>query len=223
MDGTVQLLSGAASGIFKVGTPLLIGASSNLRMAIAADWNGDGAPDLAVGQQPMTWLNAAILLNKNNALSLSSQIIGGIGPAALLAADFNGDKKLDLLVDQSFAPGLSVALGNGDGSFDPMIRTAPGVPARPMWPTATDINRDGALDIVTVFSTISISNPTPFYKLGIYTGRGDGSFRLPSFLATLDNPAHIESGDFNGDGLTDFLVVNQGDGSVSVFLNQTAN
>ena len=66
---------------------------------------------------------------------------------SLAIADLNGDGKADLLVANFGDSSLSVLLGNGDGTFQPVL-TSP-VGPNPSALVVGDFNRDGTLDIVT--------------------------------------------------------------------------
>src|SRR6266852_5140189 len=72
----------------------------------------------------------------------------GRNPASIAAADFNGDGVPDLAVANSARPhqGVSVLLGNGDGSF----RAGEDLVAldAPVFVAVADFNGDGVQDLV---------------------------------------------------------------------------
>lgn len=81
---------------------------------------------------------------------------------AVATGDFNGDGKLDIAVPSSL--GITVALGNGDGTFTLQKTSLPIVPiTTPL--IVADFNGDGKLDLAT----------------GTYVmlGNGDGTFQQP--------------------------------------------
>ena len=86
---------------------------------VAADLNGDGAIDLAGAG-----LNARVMLgNGDGSFRPQVEYPAGGYTESIAAGDLNGDGKVDLVVTNSNAQiGLTVLLGNGDGTF--------GAPAR---------------------------------------------------------------------------------------------
>src|SRR5262249_10614718 len=83
---------------------------------------------------------------------LAQDFATGVRPIPLANGDFNGDGKLDVAVadngDVSFGlndpGGVSILLGNGDGTFQNPINYQVGV--APTAIVAGDLNHDGRLD-----------------------------------------------------------------------------
>src|SRR5215218_3018726 len=67
-----------------------------------------------------------------------------------LAADFNGDRKLDLA--GLWARTAAIMLGNGDGTFQPMVEYPVADWNQAL--AAGDFNRDGALDLIVTINSI---------------------------------------------------------------------
>src|SRR5262245_38740543 len=85
-------------------------------MHIAADFNGDGKPDLAgAGVNAVS----VMLGNGNGTFQTKTDFPVGIQTQAVAAGDFNGDAKVDLVVTLN-SPQFSLALltGTGTGSFN---------------------------------------------------------------------------------------------------------
>ena len=137
-----------------------------------------------------------------------SPISLGQTPFAIVAADFNGDGKLDLAVTDATENAVFVLLGNGDGTFQPPI-TIP-VGNAPDAIVAGDFNNDGKLDLATANSGDN--------TVTLLLGNGDGTFTqaADSPFAVGKIPVGIVAADFNGDGKLDLAVSNNLDGTVSV-------
>jgi subtilase family serine protease len=141
----------------------------------------------------------------NASLPLSGQ------PAAAAWADFNHDGKLDLVIGKSDGSGLSVFLGNGNGTFSPEL-LLPVIDSRAV--VTADFNNDGKPDIVT------ISNNT----VVLFLDNGDGTFTAASrvSLASAASTSSLVVGDLNRDGNLDlaasassgvWILLGHGDGT----------
>jgi FG-GAP-like repeat len=72
----------------------------------------------------------------------------GNNPHSVVAADFNGDHKLDMAVANGGDNTVSVLLGQGDGSFGPATAFSVGV--EPYAVATGDFDKDGNLDLAVV-------------------------------------------------------------------------
>jgi Bacterial Ig-like domain (group 3)/FG-GAP-like repeat/S-layer homology domain/FG-GAP repeat len=145
------------------------------------------------------------------------------GPYAgpFVTADFNGDGIPDLAVaysDKMGSGGVSVLLGNGDGTFQPPLENS----LRINYPfvTAGDFNGDGVVDLAVAFQTPTGNVPNEFT---ILLGNGDGTFGTGMTYPLIDGPASIAVADINGDGKADlaiggFGVNDSGNDNLSIFL-----
>lgn len=127
----------------------------------------------------------------------------GTNPAGVSVGDFNGDGELDLAVanhglsDMGDDGGVSVLLGNGDGTFQAARNFSAG--KQPESIAIADFNSDGRLDIIAVSETENVLN--------VLLGNGDGTFR-PRVTVTLEDidPYYVIAGDFNNDNKWDIAL-----------------
>jgi hypothetical protein len=165
-----------------------------------ADFNGDGAVDLAASDE----LNNAVYIllgNNSGSFTLKTSLFNGSTPAKVLTADLNGDGHIDLVVQGVLGADATVYLGKGDGTFQTGVRyTGPHNIASVM---LRDMDGDGHLDmVVTGFNN----------TLDILHGNGDGTFATNSLGGTSNAgplPSLLAIADFNSDGILDFATATE--------------
>ncbi|MDR3774192.1 MAG: FG-GAP-like repeat-containing protein [Terracidiphilus sp.] len=206
---SVTILFGKGDGTFTTGPTVQVTGAQGYPTMIGGDFNGDGKTDLAVlsGNGYSTSYVTTLLSNGDGTFgapqtgTVCDQGAGGGNavPESMVAADFNGDGKLDLaVVGQYVSPGgVAILFGNGDGTFTPAGPDAD--PSGDFGLIATgDFNGDGIPDLVaTNYAEFGFA-PT------IFLGKGDGTFTAATASFPLDYfPTSIVVGDFNSDGVLD--------------------
>ncbi|MGH9431063.1 MAG: FG-GAP-like repeat-containing protein [Terriglobia bacterium] len=214
----VNVLLGNPSGIFSNAEGVSLGVDLTPAAAVAADFNGDGKPDVAVELNPSQNQQGsgaiAVLLSNGDGTFQPAKVtnLTSSNITTLVAGDFNGDGKMDLAGATGIfgGPSLSVFLGNGDGTFQPAVIT--NLPYSPAPMASGDFNGDGKTDLAT--STLDRNND---FAIRIDLSNGDGTF-TPGAVYDIGQSliSAVAASDLNNDGKLD-LVVASGS-TVYVFL-----
>ena len=129
-------------------------------------------------------------------------------------ADFNGDGRLDVAVADSGdsngnGQGVSILMGNGDGTFQAPIFYPAGT--YPSSIVAGDWTGNGVIDL-------AVANPDSD-DVTVLMGNGRGGFQALPPIPLGDqagDPVAITAGDFTGNGVLDLAVVDQSTDGVSI-------
>jgi len=220
--GTVSILLGDGQGNFNVTSSLAVGQGLWPTAMVTGDFTKDGKLDLAVASCSIDHCAGspgavAIFLGDGTGnFALASAPASGPWPWATVAADFNGDGNLDLVVGNMGDGTIGILLGDGTGHFT----TGPTfiVNGNPYSMAVGDFNGDGKLDLAVANFSGNVAS--------IFLGDGTGNFARGATPPTGVDPMSVAAGDFNGDGILDLVVANQcgnnsicgGQGSVSILL-----
>jgi hypothetical protein len=201
--GTAALSAGTPATQFPSSTILKTNQQANV--AVAADFNGDGIPDLAISDANSGQILLAIFLGNGDGTFAAVPASPTVGtyPDSIAVADFNDDGVADMAVTSVDENTVTILLGNGDGTFS---SPSPSLPtgSTPQSVANGDFNRDGLADLAVVRNGSVL----------IYLGNGDGTFtQVSASPATGASPINVVVGDFNSDGIQDLAVTNSNDGT----------
>jgi Ca2+-binding RTX toxin-like protein len=172
-DLAVGALNGTDPGVFLKGAgtggfnpPVALGGAG-AQKPVAGDLTGDGRPDIVAGRAGV----GDVVIIKRTATGFDAPTTfdpdGPMGTAngRITLADLDGDGALDVAVPNTVGPQaskVSVALGNGDATFQPATHEPVG--GFPRQVVSADLNRDGNPDLVTSNSgagNVSVLLATP--------------------------------------------------------------
>ncbi len=208
--GFIAVYLGDGTGSFSTSATFAIGNTNGdvYQGLAAADINSDGKLDLvATNGNDNT---VSVLLGNGDGTFQTQKTFttasgsAGQNPNGIVVADVNKDGKPDLVVSCKNG-GISVLLGNGDGTFQaPLTFASAG--GTPHGLAVADVNRDGNLDVV-----VAADNAT------VYLGNGNGTFNTPvAFSAPFANSVAIR--DINGDKNPDLVLSDPHDSTLWVLL-----
>jgi hypothetical protein len=129
-------------------------------------------------------------------------------PDFVTSADFNLDGKRDLVVSSYSGGGLSLMLGNGNGTFQ--NPTSISASTAPDFVTSADLNGDGFADLITA----NFDNNT----VSIFRGNGNGTFQTAVSYAAGNGPRAVHISDLNGDGNLDLAVAKSFEKKLTVLM-----
>ncbi|WP_261376037.1 FG-GAP-like repeat-containing protein [Brevibacillus brevis] len=215
-DGTFASPVAYSTGVFPA-------VSESFAIAVG-DFDGVNGLDLAIANRGQLAGTSFITVLLNNGSGVFSMAPGspfdtnpGLAPSDIVAADFNGDGKLDLATANRDTNDVTLFSGNGDGTFQ-----TPGVSfsvlpggSSPSSLVTADLNGDGFIDIAVannVTSNVTVSLNDGFGSFTEATGS-------PFSLGTDAFPFDITAADFNCDGFIDLATPNEGSDNVSVLIN----
>ena len=155
-SGAVGVLLGNGDGTFQAATIYPsggVGSISGARSVAVADVNGDGRPDVLVANY-FSGTVGVLLGNGDGTFQAPVDYNVGFTPVRSVAvADVDGDGLPDLLVSGDIHIGavqqgeVGYLLGNGDGTFQPVVTYSSGGNAA-ISVTAADVNGDGQPDLL---------------------------------------------------------------------------
>lgn len=170
-----------------------VGAGSSPFGFAAADLDGDGAPDLLVGNTGDDTVSVLTGLGDGSFTSATFGVSGT--PFSLLAAPFDAGASPDLVYSDGVSD-VVVLPGNGDGTFGSESSfLAAFLPATI---AAGTVDADATLDLLVA----DVNGGS----LNFLAGNGDGSFQLPTGFPALGVALGLGVADLDGDLALDAVV-----------------
>jgi hypothetical protein len=209
-DSTLTVLTNNGSGGFGFNARLNVGPfprSTWPHWVATADINDDGKVDLISANTSAIYPSTIFTNNGTGGFGSNATYNAGILPQqCVVAADINGDGKVDLISANGLTDTLTVLTNNGSGIFG--INATYNAGVYPFFVTATDINGDGKLDLVCANAGTN--------TLTVLTNNGSGGFGFNATLAVGNGPRSIAVADVNGDGKVDLISANYGTNTLTV-------
>lgn len=218
----ISILLNDGAGNFPTPVPITLNFCVNRGFAVAD--LGNGNLDIVA---PLYWATGiAVFLGNGDGTFQTEQDLPlpASWPTALTLADLNGDGKLDVAVvlGQGSGQDITVALGNGDGTFGAFSTPVPSSlqdynldTPNPVYIKAADVDGDGKLDLV-------YSNGE-YGTVGVLFGKGDGTFFDPVEYPVGQYSWGLAVVDVNGDKAPDVVTASYDFAGVSVLLNNSGN
>ena len=226
-ESSIGVLLGTGDSTFEPAVTYASGAFDPVAITVA-DVNGDGKPDLLVTNLCASGCDnisppqgsVDVLLGKGDgtfrkAVSYAS---GGYFAFSIAVADLNGDGRPDVVVTNwcdSNAnlvncdnPGLvGVLIGNGDGTFQPVVVYGAGAKGTRAV-AVSDVNGDGMPDLlVASCGPDGCGDSNPGGAVAVLLGHGDGTFQAAVTYGSGTYFA-ISAADVDADGKLDTVVSN---------------
>ncbi|HZL72593.1 MAG TPA: FG-GAP-like repeat-containing protein, partial [Planctomycetota bacterium] len=224
-DDSVTILLGNGAGGFSstVTYPASANLTSSPQALAIADFDENGAPDIAVTNFFGDLAVFLLLGDGTGAFSAGTPLnAGGVGDPENLrgvdAGDLNGDDHADLVVILGGGNEMSALLGRGDGTFEAPLRYPIGdgeFGTGPVDIELADLDGDGDLDVAVAHYD---ADPTSDHLI-IRLGNGDGTFGEARGYAGGAYTFELALGDVDADGDVDAVLASQGEAGIAIFMN----
>jgi hypothetical protein len=207
----VFLRNATNDGFTLEGTAIPTGGST-ARDVVAADFNGDGRPDIAITNLGSGTVSVFLRNAANNGFTAEgSPIAVGSSPEGIDAADFNGDGLADLAVAVLGTNTVNVLIRQPGGGFAAEAPIPVGAGALGL--AIADFNADGRPDVAVTSNTAGTAT--------VLLRQAAGGFAADGAPLPVPHANSLAAGDFNGDGKPDLAVSDDTDNTLAILLNTT--
>jgi len=216
-DGKLDLVAGSTASVFQlINSKLPTGpirlansgstaTASGPRAVVTGKFDADNFRDVATVN--VNNGTVSVLIGKGDG-TFKPRVDYPVGtqPIGMVSVDLNQDGVTDLAALNSFAsaPSVGVLIGNGDGTFKPVVTTA--LTSTPSGIVAGDFNGDGKPDLAVIAATAK--------TLTVLLGNGAGALSAAAAVSVPVSVNSVAAGDFDKDGLTDLVAAGSGDPTV---------
>ena len=192
-EESYSILFGQGNGAFTAPMNIELQDGSAPQAITSGHFNNDTLEDIVIADTALD--TVSVLFSKAGGGIIGGAIlpVGGEGPRSVAAADVNGDGTMDILSANRDSDDVSLFLGNGDSTFQPVRRF--GVGESPRMVAVGLLNNDALPDLV-------VSNPGD----GNFTIRlnlGNGAFGPIQSLESEALPTRFVLADFDRDSELD--------------------
>jgi hypothetical protein len=207
-NGSLKTLANLGAGTFAPAVDRgILWPSETATEIETADVDRDGDQDLLVSFTT-TYGSISVVRNRGNGtFDPPENYDTCYSTQMLVAADFNGDKRVDLAGDSNCFQ-ATIMLNNGDGTFRHNGEYGRGY--TPGGIDAGDLDGDGDLEVAFGNGTSDVT---------VLPGLGDGSFGPHGGQAVHHNPRGVKMADFDADGDLDIVTSNTYSNFVSLLRN----
>lgn len=211
--GRASVRLGNGNGTFNGITSYLM-ESGNTYSATLADLNNDGIQDLlTVGDGGGSGrLTVRLGVGDGTFGASTSYVNSSLNDYAVAVGDLNGDGILDVVTagNNGSTAAAYIRLGTGSGSLSSATTFRTRNDYNSFTLSLGDFNGDGNLDLVTGGDRI----PGGWLAVGLGSGNGTFSSIISATISGSETVYGSTVGDFNGDGVLDFILVGDSDTTV---------
>ena len=172
--------------------PPVYPVGSDIRSVAAADFDGDGHPDLAVANADTSTVTVVLKAGRGVPAIINTHAVGTF-PLSVAAGDFTGDGKPDIISANNSSGNISLLRNNGSGGFVASGSFNSGSGGQDL--AVGDLNNNGTLDVVVALGS----------AVTVLLGNGQGGFSAPAFVQGASAQKLITA-DFNNDGKLDLAT-----------------